>query len=151
MTVYYEDDDVVVCEKPYGVSSQENDGENMVNLLKTHTGCDVFCVHRLDIQTTGIMVYAKNKESAALLSGQIADGGLVKKYMCVCHGLTEGCGEMQDLLFHDRLKNKTFVVQQSERAQRKRVLNIKLFRMEKSRKRTFHLLKFFSTRVEHTK
>ena len=36
MTVYYEDDDVVVCEKPYGVSSQENDGENMVNLLKTH-------------------------------------------------------------------------------------------------------------------
>lgn len=110
MTVYYEDSDIIVSEKPYGVSSQESDGENMLNLIKTHTGCDIFCVHRLDIQTTGVMVYAKNKESAAALSEQIARGNLVKRYMCICHGNCPQSGEMRDLLFHDRLKNKTFVV-----------------------------------------
>ena len=110
MTVYYEDNDIIVCEKPYGVSSQESDGENMINIIKSYTGCDVFCVHRLDIQTTGVMVYAKNKESAALLSEQITLGKLVKRYMCVCHGFCPENGEMKDLLFHDRMKNKTFVV-----------------------------------------
>jgi 23S rRNA pseudouridine1911/1915/1917 synthase len=110
MTVYYEDNDIIVCEKPYGVSSQESDGENMVNLLKSYTGCEIFCVHRLDIQTTGIMVYAKNKESAGVISTQIANGQLKKRYMCVCHGICNENGEMNDLLFHDRVKNKTFAV-----------------------------------------
>ena len=111
MTVYYEDNDVIVCEKPYGVSSQDSDGENMIKMLKTHTGCDVFCVHRLDVQTTGLMVYAKNKESAGDISNQITSGKFQKKYMCICHGVCEENGTMQDLLFHDRVKNKTFTVQ----------------------------------------
>ena len=110
MTIYYEDDDIIVCEKPYGVASQENDGESMVKLLKSYTGCDIFCVHRLDIQTTGVMVYAKNKESASAISIQILEGRMIKRYLCICHGICEESGEMQDLLFHDKMKNKTFVV-----------------------------------------
>ncbi len=110
MKVYYEDKSIIVCEKPYGVSSQDGSGESMIKLLKSHTGCDVFCVHRLDIQTTGVMVYAKNKQSAASLSKEITEGGLIKKYLAVCHGACEELGTMQDLLFHNRIKNKTFVV-----------------------------------------
>lgn len=115
MTVYYEDSDVIVCEKPYGISSQQSDGENMVDLLKTHTGCDIFCIHRLDMQTTGVMVYAKNKESASILSNQILNGQFEKRYLCVCHGICEENGIMKDLLFHDRTKNKTFVVDTKRR------------------------------------
>ena len=33
MKIYYIDSDIVVCEKPYGVSSQQSGGENMVELL----------------------------------------------------------------------------------------------------------------------
>lgn len=110
MVVYYEDNDIIVCEKPYGISAQKSSGENMVSALKTHTGCDVYCVHRLDIQTTGVMVYAKNTQSAAKLSEQIASRKFVKRYKCVCHGECESDGELVDLLYHDKIKNKSFVV-----------------------------------------
>lgn len=110
MTIYYEDNDVIVCEKPYGISSQQSNGESMVSLLKSHTGCDVFCIHRLDVQTTGVMVYAKNKQSAATLSSEVSSRELEKEYLAVCHGSPEPSGEMVDLLYHDKIRNKSFVV-----------------------------------------
>ncbi len=125
MIIYYEDNDIIVCEKPYGVASQESDGENMINMLKSHTGCDIFCVHRLDVQTTGLMVYAKNKESAGAISGQITNGQFVKKYMCICHGVCEENGTMQDILFHDRMKNKTFAVQAKRKGAKEASLEYK--------------------------
>ena len=110
MTVYFQDNDIIVVEKPYGVSSQESNGENMINMLKSYTGCDVFCVHRLDIQTTGVMVYAKNKDSASMLSQGVANGEFSKEYLAICHGTPEKSGEMTDLLYHDKIRNKSFVV-----------------------------------------
>lgn len=108
--IIYQDKDIVVCEKPYGVSSQKSDRENMVDILTELTGEKIFPVHRLDIQTTGLMVYAKNEKSAGILSNQIANHQFEKEYLCLCHGSLEEQGEMVDFLYHDRIKNKSFVV-----------------------------------------
>lgn len=108
--IVYQDEDIVVCEKPYGVSSQKSDKENMVDILAEITGVEIYPVHRLDIQTTGLMVYAKNEKSAAALSLQIADKVFEKEYFCLCHGSISGEGEMIDFLYHDRIKNKSYVV-----------------------------------------
>ena len=106
-----QDSEVVVCEKPYGVSSQESSGENMVSLLKEACGgCEIYPVHRLDTQTTGLMVYAKTQKSAAKLSAQMQEKSFRKEYLCLCHGDVPKMGEMVDFLFHDRLKNKSFAV-----------------------------------------
>jgi 23S rRNA-/tRNA-specific pseudouridylate synthase len=32
--IYYQDKDIVICEKPYGVSSQKSSGDNMVDMLE---------------------------------------------------------------------------------------------------------------------
>ena len=108
--IIYQDKDIVVCNKPYGVSSQESTAENMVSILKELCSSDIFPVHRLDTQTTGLMVYAKNDKSAALLSKQIQEKSFKKEYVCLCHGELEQSGEMVDFLYHDRVKNKSFVV-----------------------------------------
>ncbi len=107
--IYYEDKDIIVCEKPYGVSSQLSGGENMIQILKSHTECEIFPVHRLDIGTGGVMVYAKNKESASRLSVDICEHSFEKGYLCVCHGIPPENGEMIDYLYHDRIKNKSFI------------------------------------------
>lgn len=107
--IIYQDEEIVVCKKPYGVSSQLSSGENMVDILKKLCGCEIYPVHRLDTQTTGLMVYAKTQKSAAELCRQVADKSFQKEYVCLCHGEIEGSGEMVDFLFHDRLKNKSFV------------------------------------------
>ena len=107
--IYYQDNEIVVCEKPYGISSQKSLGKSLVELLGEELGCEIYPVHRLDTQTTGLIVYAKTKESAGILSKEISEGNFSKKYLIVCHGELSSEGEMHDFLFHDKLKNKSFV------------------------------------------
>ncbi len=108
MKIYYQDEEIIVIEKIYGISSQESNGESVLSLLRKE-GIDAYCVHRLDTQTTGAMVYAKTKNSASYLSAKIANGQFYKEYLAVCHGTPERYGQMVDLLYHDKLKNKSFI------------------------------------------
>ena len=124
--IHYEDSDIVVCEKPYGISSQKSDKENMVDLLSLQLDCEIYPVHRLDIGTTGLMVYAKNQSSAGELSKQICGGVFKKAYVCMCHGVLNEDGEMRDLLFHDKLKNKSFVVKTKRKGAKEAHLEYKL-------------------------
>ncbi len=104
----YEDKDIIVCIKPEGVLSQKDSfgKTNMESLLG-----DVFCVHRLDREVSGVMVYAKNKKTAAVLSEQMQNGIFQKEYAAVIEGVPENdSGFLEDLLFKDSKKNKTFVV-----------------------------------------
>ena len=110
ITIYFEDKHLVVCKKPYGVKSQSGNGENMIDLLSSQLGCDIYPVHRLDAITEGVMVYAKTEKMAGLLSSMISARDITKEYLAVCYGVTEKEGEMTDFLFHDRIKNKSFVV-----------------------------------------
>ena len=108
--IYFEDEHVAVCEKPYGVSSQGCGAENMVELLKAQLGGEIYPVHRLDTTTTGLMVYAKTQKSAAVLSNDIASRAFTKKYLALCHGELPENGEMVDYLYHAKLRNKSFTV-----------------------------------------
>ena len=100
----------MVCNKPYGVSSQLSNKENMVQILSELCNSKIYPVHRLDTQTTGLMVYAKTENSASVLSSQITSKDFQKEYLCLCHGEIDSRGEMVDYLYHDRIKNKSFVV-----------------------------------------
>ena len=82
----------------------------MVELLANELKCEVYPVHRLDTTTTGLMVFALNKTSAARLSDLVAKGELAKEYYAIVHGKLQPQGELNDLLYHDRIRNKSFVV-----------------------------------------
>ncbi len=110
MKIIYKDKDIIACEKPYGVSSQASEGENMLDLIASEIGITPFVVHRLDVTTTGLMVYALNERSASILCEQVTSRSFEKEYIAIVHGHTPECGEMVDFLYHDRLKNKSFVV-----------------------------------------
>lgn len=110
MEFCYKDKDIAVCVKPYGVSSQLNDGENMISMLQKELCANVFPIHRLDITTTGLMVFALNKKSAAALSDTVAKGMLGKEYYAVAHGNLQTQGHLIDNIYHDRIRNKSFVV-----------------------------------------
>lgn len=124
MKIYYQDAKIVVAEKPYGVSSQESNGENMISLLKNELGGEIYCVHRLDTQTTGVMVYARTKEASARLSSEIANGNMHKEYLAVCHGKTEEYQKMVDYLYHDKLKNKSFAVSKKRSGTKEAILEL---------------------------
>ena len=121
MKILYEDKYLFVCEKPVGVESQASSSghENMLSLLENYRkerGEDgyVGLVHRLDTATGGAMIYSKRKEITGKLCEAIQTEAYEKQYLAVVEGRPEeSFGEMRDLLYHDKQKNKSFVVKKS--------------------------------------
>ncbi len=111
--VLFQDDHLIIVEKPIGILSQEDasGGDSVPKRLRAQ-GMMVKTIHRLDRATGGVMVYAFTDEAAALLSAEIQDHNrFVKEYLAVISGCpTQPCGEMEDLLYHDVRRNKSYVV-----------------------------------------
>ena len=106
MDVLFHNADFVVCIKPVGLDSEQD----MPSALQQLLGGDIFPVHRLDKNVGGVMVYARNKVTAAAISKAIAQGDMVKEYLAMVHGTPPAEGDWEDLLFKDSRKNKVFVV-----------------------------------------
>lgn len=126
MEIIFQDNDIVVAIKPPEILSQgdEKGRANAVDLLKEMTGGEIYLVHRLDKGVGGVMVFARNPKSAAELSKQVSDRTMGKTYLALLHGeITEDSGRLEDLLFFDRGKNKSFVVKRERRGVKKALLD----------------------------
>ena len=118
MKILFEDKYLLVCEKPVGVESQVSCSgkDDMITLLSHYRaekgeGSYVGLVHRLDTATGGAMIYSKREDMTGKLSALVQSGDYKKTYLAVVHGVPEEKeGEMRDLLYHDKQKNKSFVV-----------------------------------------
>lgn len=105
--ILYEDDALLVCVKPRRLLSAKDASGKPAVTDGLPEG--LYPVHRLDREATGLMVFAKTAETAAFLSD--AMGKTVRKeYLALCEGQPAPSGELTDLLYHDRCKNKTYVV-----------------------------------------
>ena len=107
--ILYEDAQILDCVKPQGIlSAPDASGKpSMAELLAPRT---VYPVHRLDREAGGLMVFAKTVQSAAALSAEIQAGTFQKEYLAFCEGRPPQEGIWEDLLYHDRGKNKTYIV-----------------------------------------
>lgn len=97
LDILYEDDDIAVINKQQGISVHPASGNysgTLVNALLYHLK-DLSTingvvrpgiVHRLDKDTSGVMVVAKNDKAHLSLSQQIADRSVVKLYRAVLEG-----------------------------------------------------------------
>ena len=91
--ILYEDEDVIVVNKPAGVPvhpSHGHYGDTLANRLAAYfrqTGGEVSVrsIGRLDKETSGLVLFAKNRMAAARLSGQRETGKLKKQYLALCH------------------------------------------------------------------
>ena len=106
MEILYSDRDLAVCVKPVGLDSEMD----MPKALKDALGGEIFPLHRLDKNVGGVMVYARSKPAAAVLSKAIQNGEMIKEYVAKVHGEPPQDGVLTDLLFKDSRKNKVFVV-----------------------------------------
>lgn len=111
MHIIHRDNDIIVLIKPVGMDSEREVPET----IKREIGGEIFTVHRLDKNVGGVMVYARNKQSAASLSRAIQNGEMVKEYVAKVHGNPPESDTLEDLLFKDSRKNKVFVVKRERK------------------------------------
>ena len=98
LDIVYEDGDVVVVNKPRGLVVHPAPGHpdgTLVNALLAHCGDSLSgvggairpgIVHRIDKDTSGLLIVAKNDEAHAALSDQLKDRSLSRTYDCIVHG-----------------------------------------------------------------
>ena len=117
--VLYEDNHLLVVEKPVNILSQGDNtsDDDMVNLLKKYLkekynkpgNVFVGLVHRLDRPVGGCMVFAKTSKAASRLSEQVRNKSFKKTYRAVIHGkMNKQEDNLMDYLYKnkkDRRKN----------------------------------------------
>lgn len=87
--IIYEDDHVIVLNKLEGLLTIE-DGfhpelPNLRSLLRDHYG-KIWTVHRLDKETSGVIIFAKDSETHKFLNDQFANRQVKKEYHAVVQG-----------------------------------------------------------------
>ena len=125
LKVIYEDNHIIVVEKPVNIPSQgdKTGDEDMLIIIKAYLKekynkpGEVYLglVHRLDRPTGGVMVFAKTSKAASRLSEQIRNKNFEKKYLCIVDGKMENeKGTFKDYLLKNEKTNTSKVVNPSE-------------------------------------
>lgn len=98
LDIVYEDEDVLVINKQRGMvvhPAAGNEDNTLVNALMYHCGENLSgingvmrpgIVHRIDKDTTGLLVVAKNDNAHQSLTNQLADRTLSRTYYAIVHG-----------------------------------------------------------------
>lgn len=94
LSVVYEDEDILVVDKPADMPvhpSINNYDNTLANAVAYYYQSDkepfVFrCINRLDRDTTGLLIVAKNALSASILSAQMKERQIHRTYLALCDG-----------------------------------------------------------------
>jgi 23S rRNA pseudouridine1911/1915/1917 synthase len=89
--IVYEDEDVIVVEKPAGLLSAptpEGDRANLLAVLRRRGGtpAPVFLVHRLDMPTSGVLVFARTAAAARALGDALQRHDVRREYLAIVVG-----------------------------------------------------------------
>ncbi|MFK5892339.1 MAG: pseudouridine synthase [Pseudomonadota bacterium] len=93
--IIYHDDDIIMVEKPSLLLSVPGRGIEKLDSVTTRLQAlfnEVHIVHRLDWETSGLMVFAKNKSSQKALNIQFMNRLVKKQYQAIIFGHLQGKG-----------------------------------------------------------
>jgi 23S rRNA pseudouridine1911/1915/1917 synthase len=129
LDIVFEDGDVIVVNKPRGMVTHPAPGHadgTLVNALLHHCGDSLSgiggvrrpgIVHRLDKDTSGLIIAAKNDRSHLALAGQLAARTLTREYDAIVRGaLRDACGTIDAPIGrHPRDRKRQSVTDKSSR------------------------------------
>jgi 23S rRNA pseudouridine1911/1915/1917 synthase len=87
--IVHRDDDLVVVDKPAGLltaPTPESDRANLASLLRGELGGEVFVVHRIDLETSGLLAFARTPEANRALAERFRDHDVERVYLAVLLG-----------------------------------------------------------------
>ena len=126
ISVVYEDENIIVVNKPQGVVVHEDDSGEKINTLisgikkylydngefdpsRENTFAPALC-NRIDRNTAGLVIAAKNAESLKILNQKIKDREIEKYYYCLVKGKpTPSSGTLKNWLLKDENKKEVRV------------------------------------------
>lgn len=124
LKILYEDNHIIVVEKPPNIPSQgdKTEDEDMLTIIKHYLkekyqkpgNVYLGLIHRLDRPVGGVMVFAKTSKAASRLSEQVRNKTFQKEYLVIVDGkLEKQKATLEDYLLKNQKNNISKVVKQN--------------------------------------
>lgn len=125
LEIVYEDEEILIVDKPKGMLTHPDQTEykrtlaSKVQIYLAHLATRTFKpapVHRLDKNTSGLVLFAKTYEALKRCNALMRDRKIDKFYLCVVEGILDQSGEIEGFLVKDEIKNKVSIVKKDSDA-----------------------------------
>ncbi|MDD3165563.1 MAG: RluA family pseudouridine synthase [Oscillospiraceae bacterium] len=130
--VVYEDENILLVDKQPGQAVHPHDGAEYGKTLIDHIQAYLYAkrewnpraenafapalCNRIDRNTGGIVIAAKNAEALRIMNQKIKDRELEKRYLCIVHGAPQPReGVLRGYIFKDAVKNQVYVTKTSQK------------------------------------
>ena len=115
--ILYKSKNAVVIYKEPGVPSQSDPSgdPDAMTLTSEHLRSlgenpNLWLIHRLDRVVGGLLVFARNKKTAAILSEYVKDRLITKEYYATVDGEPSEAGTIENFLYKDARAGKSFII-----------------------------------------
>lgn len=130
LNIIYEDDNILIVNKPANIEVLDNSTRNFTKLVQDKYSFNnnfPYPCHRLDRNTTGLILYAKNKEALDILNNKIENHEIIKLYRCTIIGiLNKKENTLIDYLFKDSKKSMVYISSTQKHGYRKIITSYKV-------------------------
>ena len=132
LNIVYEDQNILLCDKRPGLAVHPHDGAEYGRTLIDHIQAYLYVrgewnpkqenafvpalCNRIDRNTGGIVIAAKNAEALRVMNEKIKNREIDKRYLAIIHGIMRPRdGELQGYLFKDAVKNRVYVTKEPQK------------------------------------
>lgn len=111
INIIYEDDNILIINKPDNIEVTGNNSlTNLVHNLYKNSDFKPMPCHRLDRNTTGLILYAKNEQSLNILLDKFRNHEIEKHYLALVYGIPKvNFKRIESFLFKDNKKSMVYV------------------------------------------
>ena len=105
--VVYEDDNIAIFNKPIGL---EVEGPSSLTEIEEKNYSYIKPCHRIDVNTCGLVLFAKNSQALDILVSKFKDEEIEKHYIALCYGIPKSNTKILDAyLFKDSKKSLVYI------------------------------------------
>lgn len=129
LDIIFEDKNILVINKPAGIEVTSND----VSEVSLHSLCRKYIngfiepCHRLDRNTTGLVLFAKNQEALGILLDKFKNKEIEKHYIATVYGIPKKKNErLEAYLFKDSKKSLVYISDEPKKGYQKIITSYKI-------------------------
>ena len=135
LDIVYEDSNILIANKPAGIEiiSKNSSDKTLTTLLRdTFKNSDIAPCHRLDRNTSGLVLFAKNKDALDILTEKFKKHEIVKYYKCMVYGIPKKAEDtLEAYLFKDNKKSLVYIYDEPKKGSVKIITSYKVIKEDK--------------------
>lgn len=131
LDIIFEDENIVIVNKPAGIEVVDGDLETLTTILKNQIQASVFPCHRLDRNTAGLVLFAKNEEARNILLEKFKNKEIRKFYKCKVYNIPQkNSATLEAYLFKDNKKSMVYIYDKPKAGSVKIVTSYKVLKTD---------------------